>query len=112
VSFARPGPGNQVSEMRFRSPRSAGLEAPVTSVDAEETRVRVWQRERLARIGYDTRAAARMVSAAWDDGDHADLVHRIEDLVGRGATLDQAARIVLPVAPIDHETEGAPDAEG
>ena len=100
--------------MRFRSPRAAGLEAPASTVDPEEIRVRIWQRERLSRIGYDARTAARMVTAAWDDGDHADLVHRIEDLVGRGATLDQAARIVMPLEPFDHESEaeGAPHAEG
>ena len=82
----------------------------MTSVEAEETRVRVWQRDRLARLGYDSRTAARMVTAAWDDGDHADLVHRIEDLVGRGASLDQAARITMPIGPLADESEGAPDA--
>lgn len=83
----------------------------MSTVDPEAIRVRVWQRERLSRIGYDERTAARMVTAAWDDGDHADLVHRIEDLVGRGATLDQAARIVMTVDPYHDEPEGAPHAE-
>jgi hypothetical protein len=87
------------------------MEAPAMTVDAEEIRVRIWQRERLGRIGYDSRTAARMVTAAWDEGDHADLVHRIEDLVGRGASLDQAARIVMPIGPLADEPEGEPDAE-
>ena len=97
--------------MRFRSPRAAGMETRETSVDPEEIRVRIWQRERLSRLGYDARSAARMVTAAWEDGDHADLVHRIEHLVGRGATLDQAARIMMPVGPLEDEPEGEPDAE-
>ena len=98
--------------MRFRTPQAAGTEAPDSLVDAEETRVRIWQLERLGRIGYDSPTAARIVTAAWDEGEHADLVHRIEDLVGRGATLDQAARIVMPVGPPYPELEGAADAEG
>ena len=88
------------------------METPETSVDAEEARVRIWQLERLGRIGYDSGSAARIVTAAWDEGEHADLVHRIEDLVGRGATLDQAARIVMPVEPLYPELEGASDAQG
>jgi hypothetical protein len=87
------------------------MEAPATTVDAEEIRVRIWQRERLSRLGYDHGTAARLVTAAWEDGEHADLVHRIEHLVERGATLDQAARIVMPVGAFDDEPEGAPDAE-
>ena len=83
----------------------------MATVEPEEIRVRIWQRERLARLGYDRRTAERLVVAAWDEGDHADLVHRIEDLVGRGATLDQAARIVGPLGPLARQPEGAPDAE-
>jgi hypothetical protein len=97
--------------MRFPYPREAGPEAPVQTVEPEETRVRIWQRERLGRMGYDRRTAERLVVVAWDAGDHTDFVHRIEDLVGRGATLDQAARIVTPVGPLGPEPEGAPDAE-
>jgi hypothetical protein len=88
------------------------MEAPEATIDPEETRVRIWQLERLGRIGYDSRSASQIVTAAWDEGEHADLVHRIEDLVGRGATLDQAARIVMPVGPLQPEFEGATDAEG
>ena len=88
------------------------MEAPTATVDQEATRVRIWQLERLNRIGYDSRSASRIVTAAWDEGDHADLVHRIEDLLGRGATLDQAARIVMPIGPVHAEPEGAADAEG
>lgn len=74
-----------------------------------------WQRQRLGRLGYDRRTASRMVAAAWDDGEHSDMVHRVEALLGRGATLDQAARIVAPVGA--HEVgwdvlhEGVLDAE-
>jgi hypothetical protein len=101
-----------MGEMRFRSPHAAGMEVPEGPADPEEVRVRIWQRERLGRLGYDARTASRMVTAAWEDGDHADLVHRIENLVGRGATLDQAARITMPVGPIaDDEPEGGRDAE-
>jgi ribosomal protein L3 len=97
--------------MRFPYPREAGPEAPVQTVEPEETRVRIWQRERLGRMGYDRRTAERLVVVAWDEGDHADFVHRIEDLVARGATLDQAARIVTPAGLLGPGPEGAPDAE-
>jgi hypothetical protein len=85
--------------MRFRSPRDtetaggAGAEADA----AEEARVQDWQAERLEQLGYGPEVATRVVRAAWLDGNHSDLVHRIDDLVQRGATLDQAARIVASV---------------
>ena len=56
-----------------------------------------WQAERLEKLGYGREIASRVVRAAWLDGNHSDLVHRIEDLVQRGATLDQASRIVASV---------------
>jgi hypothetical protein len=85
--------------MRFRTPRdteTAG--AATTDTDAaEEARVQDWQAERLEQLGYGPEVATRVVRAAWLDANHTDLVHRIEDLVQRGATLDQAARIVASV---------------
>jgi hypothetical protein len=99
--------------MRFRSPREAGLETSQQSPEEEELRVRLWQRQRLGRLGYDRSAASRMVSAAWEDGEHADLVHRVEDLLARGASLDQAARIVAPIGAVEVDVlfEGGSDAE-
>ena len=85
--------------MRFRTPRdtdtaaTAGADADA----AEEARVQDWQTERLAHLGYGPEVATRVVRAAWLDGNHSDLVHRIENLVQRGATLDQASRIVASV---------------
>jgi hypothetical protein len=75
---------------------------------AEEARVQHWQEERLSQLGYLPETACRVVRAAWLDGEHTDLVHRIENLVHRGATLDQAARIVVSVRtdaeePVLHE---------
>jgi hypothetical protein len=85
--------------MRFRSPRDAetGGGAPTETDAAEEARVQDWQAERLEQLGYGPEIASRVVRAAWLDGNHSDLVHRIEDLVQRGATLDQASRIVASV---------------
>lgn len=85
--------------MRFRSPRDGETAAiaPSEAEAAEEARVQDWQQERLAQLGYQPELALRVVRAAWLDGEHTDLVHRIEDLVQRGATLDQAARIVASV---------------
>jgi hypothetical protein len=85
--------------MRFRSPRdteTAGAAAQHADA-AEEARVQDWQEERLEHLGYRRDTASRVVRTAWMDGNHTDLVHRIEDLVQRGATLDQAARIVASV---------------
>lgn len=85
--------------MRFRSPRdteAAGAASAETDA-AEEARVQDWQAERLEQLGYGPETATRVVRAAWLDGNHSDLVHRIDDLVQRGATLDQAARIVASV---------------
>ena len=85
--------------MRFRTPRDSDT-AATAAVDtdaAEEARVQDWQAERLEQLGYGPEIATRVVRAAWLDGNHSDLVHRIEDLVQRGATLDQASRIVASV---------------
>jgi Holliday junction resolvasome RuvABC DNA-binding subunit len=89
-------------EMRFRSPRDSASETTQTADprEAEEVRVREWQAQRLSRLGYESKAASQVVRAAWGEGEHTDLVHRIEELIGRGATLDQAARIVAPVAHV------------
>jgi hypothetical protein len=86
-------------QMRFRTPRDTETSgAAATETDAaEEARVQDWQEERLGQLGYEPEIASRVVRAAWLDGNHSDLVHRIEDLVQRGATLDQAARIVVSV---------------
>jgi hypothetical protein len=85
--------------MRFRTPRDTETAGGATSDTdaAEEARVQDWQAERLEQLGYGPEIATRVVRAAWMDGNHTDLVHRIEDLVQRGATLDQAARIVASV---------------
>ena len=60
----------------------------------EGERVRVWQRERLEQLGYERHAAEMIVVAAWEHGEGCDLVHRMTDLLQRGATHTQAARIV------------------
>lgn len=85
--------------------------AIATDADAaEEARVQEWQQQRLGRLGYRPETASRVVRAAWMDGEHTDLVHRIEDLVHRGATLDQAARIVVSVR-MDVEDPAMTDVE-
>jgi len=71
-------------------------EAAAAQPDEELRRVRDWQTERLGRLGYRPGVAAMLVADAWVCGEHTDLVHQIEDLLARGATLDQAARIVVP----------------
>jgi hypothetical protein len=85
--------------MRFRSPRDTETAGTVAADadTADEARVQDWQAERLGQLGYRPEIASRVVRAAWLDANHTDLVHRIEDLVQRGATLDQAARIVASV---------------
>jgi hypothetical protein len=85
--------------MRFRTPRDSETAATAAADTdaAEEARVQDWQAERLEQLGYGPEVATRVVRAAWLDGNHSDLVHRIDDLVQRGATLDQAARIVASV---------------
>ena len=45
------------------------------------------------RIGYDPSTARRIVREAWARGESGDLVHRVFDLIGRGASHEQAARI-------------------
>jgi hypothetical protein len=45
------------------------------------------------RIGYDRATARRIVRDAWARGEHGDLVHRVVNLIGRGASHEQAARI-------------------
>jgi hypothetical protein len=94
--------------MRFRAPRERDAEVPPERDEAE--RVQIWQQERLGRLGYGQRAASEVVTAAWCEGEHTDLVHRIEDLIAQGATLDQAARIAAPVGALDDPDEGEPDA--
>jgi len=84
-------------QMRFRAPRDTEIAGAGEADAAEEARVQDWQEERLGQLGYEPAIASRVVRAAWLDGNHSDLVHRIEDLVLRGATLDQAARIVASV---------------
>ena len=59
----------------------------------EPARIRAWQREQLMRIGYDRATARRIVRDAWTRGESGDLVHRVFDLLGRGASHEQAARI-------------------
>jgi hypothetical protein len=81
--------------MRFRTPTPLE-ESDADQPDEELQRVRDWQLERLGRLGYRPGVAARLVADAWTCGEHNDLVHQIEDLLARGATLDQAARIVVP----------------
>jgi hypothetical protein len=103
--------------MRFRSPRDTETAAGAASEAdaAEEARVQDWQAERLEQLGYGPEIASRVVRAAWLDGNHSDLVHRIEDLVQRGATLDQASRIVASVRADSEEPAmhgGGSDASG
>jgi hypothetical protein len=85
--------------MRFRTFPDAEPEPPeaVETGADEDARVHDWQLERLRQLGYHSTAASVLVMAAWVHGEHTDLVHRIERLVQRGATLDQAARIVVPL---------------
>jgi hypothetical protein len=45
------------------------------------------------RIGYDRATARRIVRDAWTRGESGDLVHRVTNLIGRGASHEQAARI-------------------
>jgi len=59
----------------------------------EPARIRAWQHEQLMRIGYDRATARRIVRDAWTRGESGDLVHRVFDLIGRGASHEQAARI-------------------
>jgi hypothetical protein len=59
----------------------------------EPARIREWQREQLMQIGYDRATARRVVRDAWACGESGDLVHRVIDLIGRGASHEQAARI-------------------
>jgi hypothetical protein len=61
--------------------------------DDELARIREWQREQLMRIGYDRATARRIVREAWVRGESSDLVHRVINLIGRGASHEQAARI-------------------
>ncbi|MGN6379103.1 MAG: hypothetical protein ACTHNU_09150 [Gaiellales bacterium] len=86
--------------MRFRSPNP--IDEPVAEEPDEELqRVREWQRERLSHLGYRPGIAAMLVADAWTSGEHCDLVHQIEDLISKGATLEQAARIVVPAVELD-----------
>jgi hypothetical protein len=90
--------------MRLRTQTPS--EETATDLLAEEIqRVREWQRERLGRLGYRPGAAAMLVADAWMCGEHNDLVHQVEDLLTRGATLDQAARIIVPA--IEQEAPSA-----
>jgi len=61
--------------------------------DDEPARIRAWQREQLMLIGYDLTMARRIVRDAWARSESGDLVHRVFDLIGRGASHEQAARI-------------------
>jgi hypothetical protein len=90
--------------MRFRAETTIE-ETAADEPDEELQRVRDWQRVRLGRLGYRPGVAAMLVADAWTSGEHNDLVHQIEDLLTRGATLDQAARIVVP--GVEHGTPTA-----
>jgi hypothetical protein len=61
--------------------------------DDAPARIREWQREQLMRIGYDRVTARRIVRDAWLCGESGDLVHRVTNLIARGASHEQAARI-------------------
>ncbi len=74
-----------------RAPAEWDLEYAVE--DDEPARIRAWQREQLMGIGYDPTTARRIVREAWARGESRDLVHRVFDLIGRGASHEQAARI-------------------
>lgn len=74
-----------------RAPSECELE--YASGDDEPARIREWQCDQLMRIGYDRATARRIVRGAWACGESGDLVHRVINLIGRGASHDQAARI-------------------
>lgn len=78
-------------EHDVRAPAEWELE--YASGDDEPARIRAWQREQLMLIGYDLTMARRIVRDAWARGESGDLVHRVFDLIGRGASHEQAARI-------------------
>jgi hypothetical protein len=89
--------------MRFRT--QTPLDETTADQPGEELqRVRDWQRERLGRLGYRPGVAAMLVADAWMCGEHSDLVHQIEDLLSKGATLDQAAGIVVPSIEQEKDT--------
>ncbi len=91
--------------MLFRMPDPID-EAFAEQPDEEFQRVRNWQLERLSHLGYAPGIAEMLVIDAWMCDEHCDLVHRIEDLLSRGATLDQAARIVVPAVEPDVQLAG------
>ena len=57
-----------------------------TGLDDELEVVR-WRTQRLLRIGYELREAARLAFSRID-------IHELEQLVGRGCPLETAVRIV------------------
>ena len=75
----------------MRAPSEWELE--YASENDEPARIRAWQREQRMRMGYDRATARRIVRDAWTRGESGDLVHRVFDLIGRGASHEQAVRI-------------------
>ena len=62
------------------------LDAEWRQLDRELEVVR-WRTQRLLRIGYELREAARLALSRID-------IHELEQLVGRGCPLETAVRIV------------------
>jgi len=75
-------------------PRASVIEIAERAEQIDEVeRVRSWQCDRLGELGYERGEAEMMVIEAWDRGEGSGLVHRVTDLIDRGATHVQAARI-------------------
>ena len=62
------------------------LDAEWRQLDDELAIIR-WRTQRLLRIGYELREAARLALSRID-------IHELEQLVGRGCPLETAVRIV------------------
>ena len=75
-----------------RKPETDGV---VEVRSGERERVKQWQVSGLERLGFEQDLAVTLVTDAWIDEDHFDLVHRFERLLDAGATHDQAARILV-----------------
>ena len=76
-------------------PHQIGVPSVPESEAADDKQLIAWQAEALRRLGYRASTAEGLVAIAWLNGDQADLAHRIADLLHRGATHSQAARIML-----------------
>src|SRR5574337_1667993 len=72
-------------------PAKARKPVALTGVGApsrHEEQVLLWRRERFQQMGYDETRAALLAHSNID-------LHRMEDLLGKGATPEQALRILM-----------------